>query len=153
MGSEQYIFSLYITSGRQYFLFRTVRPYFSNSSQNEEDESSEYESAQRNMLISYAGNLYAQKIFALVGELHGYPIGDIFYSDYGKPHVPVYYMQTDFGEPWIVFGTADSEEGFLTELENDEDLQALNPIGDSTKIHACFITQNDFNFKNKYKFS
>ncbi|WP_347217277.1 hypothetical protein [Chryseobacterium sp.] len=145
MASEQYIFSLYITNGRQYFLFRTAHQYFNNASQNEEDKSWEIESAQRGMLMNHVGGLYAQKVFALVGELHGYPIGDVFYSDYGKKQVPVYYMQTSFGEPWIVFGTADSEEEFLKELEVDDELQALNPIGEITKIDVCFVTQNDFN--------
>lgn len=146
MAGEQYIFSLYITSDKQYFLFRTVRPDFNNASQNEEDESWEKESAQRNMLIECAGNRYTQKDFDIVGELQGFPIGEVFYSEYGKPQVPVYYMQTNFGKPWIIFGTANSEEEFLNELEDDEDLQSLDPIGKPIKIDVCFITQNDFQF-------
>lgn len=146
MAGEQDIFSLYITNGRKYFLFRTVRPDFNNASQSQEDESWQQESEQRNVLMNHVGELYAQKVFARVGELHGYPIGDVFYSDYGNPKVPVYYMQTDFGEPWIVFGTADSEEEFLTKLTEDDDLQALNPIGKPIKIDVCFVTPNDLNF-------
>lgn len=146
MAGEQDIFSLYITNGRKYFLFRTVRPDFNNASQSQEDESWQQESEQRNVMMNHVGELYAQKVFARVGELQGYPIGDVFYSDYGNPKVPVYYMQTDFGEPWIVFGTADSEEEFLTKLTEDDDLQALNPIGKPIKIDVCFVTPNDLNF-------
>ncbi|MFC5875858.1 hypothetical protein ACFP3I_25295 [Chryseobacterium arachidis] len=57
-------------------------------------------------------------------------------------------METDAGKPWIVFGTADSEEKFLSELmdnEDNDDLQALNPIGNPIKINAYFVTSNDFN--------
>jgi hypothetical protein len=149
MAIEQEIFSLYITNDGQYFLFRTVRPDFNNASQSQEDDSWEQESKQRGVLMNHVGELYAQKVFARVGELHGYPIGEVFYSDYGNPKVPVYYMQTDFGEPWIVFGTADSEEEFLSELMDNEDyddLKALNPIGKPIKIEVCFVTPNDFNF-------
>lgn len=52
-------------------------------------------------------------------------------------------MQTDFGKPWIVLGTADSEAEFLAKLEDDEDFQALKPIEKPTKIDAYFVTQNN----------
>lgn len=143
MAIEQEIFSLYITNSGQYFLFRTVRPDFSNASQGQENDSWEQESKQRDMLMNYVGELYAQKVFARVGELHGYPIGEVFYSDFGNPHISLYYMQTEFGEPWIVFGTADSEEEFLTELQDDDELLALKPIGKPIKVDACFVTFND----------
>lgn len=147
MASEQYIFSLYKTSDdSRYFVLRTVLPDFNNASQSDEDESWEIESKQRLKLLEFIGNRENCSSFERIGELHGFPIGDVFYSDYGQPQVPVYYMQTDFGEPWIVFGTGNSEEEFLKELTDDDDLQALNPIGELTKIDVCFVTQNDFNF-------
>ena len=146
MAGEQNIFSLYITHDGQYFLLRTVRPYFNNASRHEEDKSWECESEQRDKLIEHVGNIYGKKGLTLVGELHGYPIGDVFYSDYGTPQVPVYYMQTEFGKPWIIFGTADSEEEFLTELMDDDELQALKPIGKPIKINVCFMSENNVNF-------
>ncbi len=146
MAGGYYIFSIYKASGSntRYFVLRTERPAFNNASQNEEDESWEIESAQRSRLLESLGNRESCTDFERIGELHGFPFGDVFYSDSGQLQVPVYYMQTDFGKPWIIFGTADSEEEFLTKLANDDELQALNPIGKPIKIEAYFVTSNDF---------
>lgn len=147
MASEQFIFSIYKTSDdSRYFVLRTVLPDFNNISQSDEDESWEIESKQRAELLKFITDRENCSGFEQIGELHGFPIGAIFYSEFGQSEVPVYYMETDFGKPWIVFGTADSEGEFLTELTDDDDLQALNPIGKPIKIDVCFVTPNDFNF-------
>lgn len=147
MASKQFIFSIYKTSDdSRYFVLRTVLPDFNNASQSDEDESWEIESNRRSELLKFIANREKSSGFEQIGELHGFPIGGIFYSEFGQSEVPVYYMETDFGKPWIVFGIADSEEEFLTELTDDDDLQALNPIGKPIKIDVCFVTPNDFNF-------
>lgn len=143
MASEQFIFSLYKTSGGRYFVLRTVRAAFRNASQFEENDSWELESAQRAKLLEYAEERFGQRDFRLIGELHGYPTGDVFYAESGQLQVPVYYMQTAHGTPWIVFGSADSEAAFLAELSEDDDLQALGPTGQPTRIDAAFVTLND----------
>lgn len=139
------IFSIYKTiDDTRYFVLRTILPEFNNASQNDEDESWEIESKCRSQLLRSIKNRENCNDFERIGELHGFPIGDAFYLKFGQQQLPVYYMQTESGKPWIVFGTADSEEKFLNELADDEDLQALNPTGKVTKIDACFITANDF---------
>lgn len=151
MACEQFIFSIYKpTDNERCFVLRTVLPDFNNASQNDEDNSWEMEAKQRSELLECIGKQYSCSNFERIGELHGFPIGGIFYSEFGQSEVPVYYMETDFGKPWIIFGTADSEEKFLSELtdnESNDDLQALNPIGKPIKIDVCFVTSNDFNFK------
>ncbi|KPE52828.1 hypothetical protein [Chryseobacterium indologenes] len=145
MAGGHYIFSIYKASGStRYFVLRTERPAFNNASQSEEDESWEIESTQRSRLLKSVGDRENCTDFERIGELHGFPVGDVFYSDSGQSQIPVYYMHTDFGKPWIVFGTAGSEEEFLAELGEDDELQALNPIGKPIKIEACFVIQNDF---------
>lgn len=145
MAAEHYIFSIYKTiDDERYFVLRTVLPEFNNASQNDEDESWEAESKSRSLLLEALKNRENGNNFERIGELHGFPIGDIFYSEHDQLQIPVYYIHTDFGKPWIVFGTANSEEEFLTELAEDEDLQALNPIGEIKKINADFIIQNEF---------
>ncbi|GAA5082596.1 hypothetical protein GCM10023210_00120 [Chryseobacterium ginsengisoli] len=149
MAIEQDIFSIYKSSDNElYFVLRTVLPDFNNASQSDEDNSWEIESKQRSELLKCIGKRYSCSNFERIGELQGFPIGEIFYSEFGESQVPVYYMETDFGKPWIVFGTANSEEEFLSELTNEDndDLQALNPVGKPIKIDACFVTLNDFNF-------
>ena len=143
MASEIDIFSIYKSvNDAQYFVLKTIRPEFNNASQSQEDESWETESVNRLQLLESLKK-HENDEFERIGEFHGYPIGDIFYSEFAQLHIPVYYMQTDFGKPWIVLGTADSEAEFLAKLKDDEDFQALKPIGKPTKIGAYFITQNN----------
>lgn len=146
MAGGHHIFSLYKTSDEtpQYIVLRTVLPAFRNSSQAEEEKSWKAESAERLNLLELIRKQIGKDGFERIGELHGDPIGDIWYSESGAPLVPVYYMQTEFGKPWIIFGTADSKDKFLTELAYDEDLQRLNPLGKPIRIDALFVTKNDF---------
>lgn len=146
MAVRNYIFSIYKTfdDSPKYFVLRTALPAFRNSSQIEEDRSWKAESAQRSQMLELIGKEIGNNEFELVGEFHGDPEGDIFYLESGASGIPVYYMQTDFGKPWIIFGTADSEEEFLAAVENDEDMRALNPIGKPIKIEARFVIPNDF---------
>lgn len=148
MAGGHYIFSLYKTSDEipQYFVLRTVLPAFRNSSQTEEAESWEAESAGRLKLLEMIGKENNTERLELVGEYHGYPEGDIFYLESGASNIPVYYLATDFGKPWIIFGTSASEEEFVTMVENDEDLRALNSVGKPVKINARFVIQKELNF-------
>ncbi len=138
------IYSIYKTDQGRFFVFRTVRPEFNNASQSDDDDSWETESAERKKLIEKAGKFHNQTGFERIGELQDCPIGEVFYEDFGRADVAVFYMETESGKPWVVLGSASSEEDFLAELSDDDDLQALKPIGNPIKIDACFITQNDF---------
>ncbi|GEN77607.1 hypothetical protein [Chryseobacterium hagamense] len=148
MASEHYIFSIYgmPCDRSRYFILRTVRSDFNNASQTQEDKCRETESASRLRLLEMIGRQNNTGELELVGEFHGYPEGDIFYSESGASDISVYYMATGFGKPWIIFGTAASEEDFLTGVENDEDLRTLAPAGEPVKISARFVTENELNF-------
>ncbi|RZJ69030.1 MAG: hypothetical protein EOO45_14040 [Flavobacterium sp.] len=143
MAVELTIYSIYKLTGKgSYFLLRTLRPGYSNVSQIEEDIAVSAEQTSRERMlkqISPAG-------FELIGELQNYPVGDTLFSVEAKSEVDIYYMETGFGHPWVVLGTASSEEEFLSELEDDEDLMRLKPVGSPIKITATFFTENDFRF-------
>lgn len=148
MADGHYIFSIYRTSCNfpLYFVLRTVLPDYRNSSQTGEEESWKAESAERLRFLEFIRKQTGTGGVEIVGEFHGYPDGEVFYRDHGHPEIPVYYRHTGFGKPWIVLGTAGSEEEFLAATENDEDLRALHPEGKPVRIEACFLTRNELNF-------
>ncbi|AWH84711.1 hypothetical protein HYN59_06065 [Flavobacterium album] len=142
MAAELNIYSIYkLRNEDKYYLLRTERPGFSNASQMEEDLAEAAEEEQRNRMleqVSPAG-------FDFIGELQNAPIGDALYTENGKANLEIYYMETEFGHPWIVLGNAPSEEAFLAELNDDEDLLRLKPVGKPVKIRVAYLTENDFN--------
>ncbi|RZJ70297.1 hypothetical protein [Flavobacterium sp.] len=143
MGIELQIFSIYRFSDASHAVLRTLRPEFNNASQVEENASHDRESAQRTQLLKVSGKVENDSDAELLGELQGCPIGEMLYSESGKSKITVFYMETEFGKPWVVMGSAASEAEFLSELEQDEDLSALHPIGKPIKIEALFLTEND----------
>ncbi|MCW4468126.1 hypothetical protein OGH69_04040 [Flavobacterium sp. MFBS3-15] len=134
------IYSIYRLTGEgRYFLLRTVQREYSNASQAEEDAAVAAEQHIRSQMLQRISTAD----FELVGEMQNYPIGDALYAPNGNMVLDIYYMETAFGHPWIILGTARSEEAFLSELEEDADLLRLEPIGKPVKIEVTFITGSD----------
>ncbi|MDR1157392.1 MAG: hypothetical protein LBK75_03675 [Oscillospiraceae bacterium] len=148
MAVELKIFSIYkVPAADKYYLLRTERPGFSNASQDEEALAVGDEQSRRNHLLEQIGkthNLKAPADFEFIGELQGCPIGDKLYAGSGNQELNIYYMETEFGPPWIIIGNTNSEPEFSAELNNDEDLLRLKPIGRVKQIKATFITENGF---------
>lgn len=149
MASEIKIFSIYkIQNEDKYYLLRTEQPSFSNASQIQEDLANKIEQNKREYIlnqISKSLNKINKTNFDFIGEFQGFPIGDKLYFDNGNFELNLYYLETEFGKPWIVIGNANNETDFLTELNDDEDLLYLKPVGKPKQINATFITENDFN--------
>jgi hypothetical protein len=141
MAGELTIYSIYKFQGEDnHYLLRTERPAYSNASQTDEDIAHSIERDTRERMLKHI-NLAN---FELIGELQNYPAGETLFAAKGKSEVDIYYMETEFGHPWIVLGTADTAEEFLSELDNDEDLLRLKPVGNPIKITATFFSENDF---------
>lgn len=141
MAGEIDIYSIYRTGDDKYYLLRTVQPGFSNASQSEEDSAIKTERDGRGRMLK---QLAPNQNIDFIGELQGCPIGERLYARHGKEELNICYMETDFGHPWIIIGHADSDAGFLTELNDDEDLLRLKPVGPVKQIKAGFYTENDF---------
>ncbi len=150
MASELTIYTLYkIQNEEKYFLLRTERPGFSNAYQTQEDLAYEIEQQKRDHMLAQLGKNHHPNggtNFERIGELQDYPIGEALYLDNGNLELDVYYMETEFGWPWVILGTANSESEFLTQLNDDEDLLRLDPIGEPKHIKATFVIENDFDF-------
>ncbi len=152
MASELDIYSIYKAPNEgKYYLLRTEQPGFSNASQNQEDNAVELEHQKRTFILEQLGKRHfsTNKIkFDFIGEFQNYPIGEKLYLSNGNIELDIYYLETAFGFPWIIIGNATSESEFLAELNDDEDLLALQPIGKVKQIKALFVTENDFNLSD-----
>ena len=78
------------------------------------------------VLAERCGAIHEQR---LVGELQLPPIGEELYADALAMDVPIWVADTRFGPPWVVLGTAKSEEDFWREVEEDDDDLALRTLG------------------------
>lgn len=149
MASELSIFSIYRAEDNDdYYLIRTERPSYSNASQTQEDLANEIEQLKRECILDAIAKRHNPNChkndFAFIGEYQGYPVGDILYLDHGSADLNIYYLETGFGQPWIIIGNASSEADFLMEIKGDEDLVGLQPFGKPIQVKATFITENDF---------
>ena len=142
MGSALTVFSLYRNNETGYFvLLQTVQPEFSNHSQPQADFAHEIEKSKRDALLNHVAILLdAHKTaFELIGELQALPIGEALLDAADGVVETVFYMNTKFGHPWIILGSASSETAFLEELRDDEDLLGLEPVGQPVMVEAkCF---------------
>ena len=148
MASKLKIFSIYKTQNAdKYFLLQTTLPSFSNASQSQEDLAEKIEQYKRKYILEQIRKYHIQNDktnFDFIGELQDYPIGDKLYLDNGNLELNIYYLETEFGQPWIIIGNANSVEEFLAKLNEDEDLLSLKPVGEPKQIKTTFLTENDF---------
>lgn len=147
MASEITIFSIYKTQKENhYYLLRTEQPGYSNASQTQEDLAYKIEQSKREFILDLIAKQHFQNKtdFKFIGELQSYPIGEKLYSENGNLVLNIYFMETEYGKPWIIIGNAPSEKEFLAALYDDEELLQLKPIGKPIQIKAKFLTENDF---------
>jgi len=146
MGANIKVYCLYKLRDK-YYLLRVSRPEYSNINQKQEDNASEIlevkKKALLNKIFAYY-NLKDETNLEFIGELQGCPIGDDLYLEKGFFSLTLFYCQTEYGYPWIVIGHSESKLLFLEELMEDEDLNALRPIGDPREVKAMFFTEEDF---------
>lgn len=115
---------------------------FSNADQNEETEAS---ARLEQDAIQLLNKLHIKRTeCTLVGELQGFPVGDELVNLQADTELTVWYAGTDFGHPWVVLGTAVSEQEFWREVTEDDDLIVLGPRRPIKSVKAycarCYAT-------------
>jgi hypothetical protein len=143
MASRLLIYSIY-KLGRtgRYYLLQTEQPSYSNTSQSEQDLAQGIEQQSRQRLLAQllqALPLEERLLCEFIGELQDWPVGDALYTAPNYTELPVYYLATHYGHPWIILGSANSEKEFLAEVEATEELVALQPSGPLIKIVATLV--------------
>lgn len=152
MGVPLDIFSLYRlwdegAGCNHYLLLRVGQPAFSNADQGEYDYAVEVADRKRSALIeSYeseglAAECAGHHAVNLIGELQASPAGGELSEGDGGFHVDLWVAQTRFGHPWVVMGTAESEEAFWREVGQDEELAGLGASRPARKERVFFLAE------------
>jgi hypothetical protein len=140
VGAETWIYSLVCFANAErmcqhHLLLRATRPSFSNASQRDEERARDSADSERERLTEgYEVEVLAERCGTrherrLVGELQLGPTGEELYADVGALDLPIWVADTRFGPPWVILGTAESEEAFWREVEEDDDALALITLG------------------------
>lgn len=154
MGIPLDIFSLHLLRGeaaacRHFLLTRVGRPAFGNADQGDYERAVDAADEKRRSLIEgYEARMLAVECgvrhsASLAGELQAHPVGDELSEGRGGRYVELWVAGTRFGHPWVVMGTAESEEEFWREVEQDEDLMALSPSAPAERRRAYFLTDEE----------
>ena len=152
MGIPLDIFSLYRLQRadghcRHYLLLRVEQPAFNNADEGHYAYAVDVADQKRNALIeAYEAEILADECAGqhraqLVGELQASPTGDALFEEYGGFYVDLWIAETRFGQPWVALGTAENEEAFWRQVEQDEDLSRLGAIMPAKKQRAYFLAE------------
>lgn len=154
MGIPLDIFSLHLLRGesagcRHFLLTRVRRPGFGNADEGDYERAVDAADEKRRSLVEeYEARTLAAECGGhhstnLAGELQAHPAGDELSEGRGGRYVELWVAGTRFGHPWVVMGTAESEEEFWREVERDEDLTALSPSAPAERRRAYFLADEE----------
>lgn len=152
MGIPLDVFSLHRFEGEEancqhYLLLRVGRPAFNNA--DEGDYARAIDAADKKMsalIEAYEAEVLVDVCAGrhrvnLVGELQARPTGDELLRERGGFDVDLWVAETRFGRPWVVMGTAESEEEFWRGVERDEDLSSLGAVMPAKRHRAYFLAE------------
>lgn len=154
MGSPIQIYRLFKYSntagaGCQHFLLLQLnRAGFSNSSETEyEQAESLVDRRAREMLIMFETgvlrtNCTRQHEIAVRGEMQEAPFGDALFDRHASRWLDIWVAETNFGHPWVVIGTASTEDDFWSQMkeESNDDLRSLEPRAPAQKFRVWFMS-------------
>lgn len=152
MGIPLDIFSLYQfqnegTDCHHYLLLKVEQSAYRNADEGEYDYVVEVADGKRSSLLeTYESGLLAEEcaaphVVTLVGELQGYPTGEELFEEHGGFHVDLWIAETRYGHPWVVMGTAENEEAFWRQIDEDDDLSHLGASRPARQQRAFFLTE------------
>ena len=123
-------------------LTRVSRRGFANWNQVDEDDANKAATNHEELLVKrfLSENCESEGAYESrkVGELQHTPVGDILADPKYQGDVDLWIAATSYGPPWIVLGTAASEEAFWAEVRADEDLVSLNPQRPARRVQAQY---------------
>jgi len=153
VGAETWIYSLVCFANAErtcehHLLLRATRPSFSNASERDAERATDLADSECKRLTEryevegLVERCGAQHERRLVGELQLGPVGEELYADVGALDLPIWVADTKFGPPWVILGTAESEDAFWREIEEDDDvlsLRTLDPQKPARQIIVDFV--------------
>ncbi|MET9603772.1 hypothetical protein ABZZ17_01760 [Streptomyces sp. NPDC006512] len=79
---------------------------------------------------------------SLVAEMQEEPVGEDLFGPGGRL-LGVWVAGTKYGAPWVVLGTAPTEDGFWHRVQDDPALLGLGPLAPAELHHVHFLTTED----------
>lgn len=160
MGIPLDIFSLYQFQDEEancyhYLLVKVEQPAFRNANESEYDDAVKVADRKRRALIeAYKTEILTQECAGshrvnLVGELQASPTGNELFEEEGGFYLNLWVAETRFGHPWVVMGTAEDEERFWHEVEQNEDLSYLGASRPASMKRVFFLTEKGHESKGK----
>lgn len=128
--------------GSRFVCFTAHRPKYRNASQVEEDAAEDQLERNRDQRLQEAirslvscGDVLDMEMIGCSYEL---PIGEELYLS--TPHdLEIWMVTQQYGPPWVLLGTADSETAFWESVLADADLAACNPSLPAKKLLVFFL--------------
>ncbi|HEY9664478.1 MAG TPA: hypothetical protein V6C65_39035 [Allocoleopsis sp.] len=160
MGIPLDVFSLYQfqdndTNCDHYLLVKVEQPAFSNANESEYEDAVQVADRKRSALIEvYKTEILTQECAGshgvnLVGELQACPTGNELFEEEGGFYLNLWVAETRFGHPWVVMGTAEDEEQFWQDIEQNEDLSYLGASRPASMKRVFFLTEKGHESKSK----
>ena len=151
MGIPLDIYTLYRLAQQgnrceHFLLLRVERPGFCNAIEPEYEAAIAIAQERQTRLLTRYHQVLAHQCpghhsCELVGELQCFPVGEELLDADGGFDIDLWVAETQFGCPWVVMGTAASEEEFWQGVEADDDLMSLKAIKPAVKRRVWFLTQ------------
>jgi hypothetical protein len=145
MAGRLTIYSIYkLGRAGRYYLLQTDQPGYANASQSQQDAAQAIEQASRQRLLTMLQQALPpdeRQFCELIGELQELPVGDALFTAFNYTELPIYYLDTRHGYPWLILGEAASGEEFLAEVEATEELLALQPVGSPIRIVVTLVRE------------
>ena len=153
VGIPLTIFSLYRLDGDgdacpHHLLLRVCQAGYNNADEGEYDAVVDAAEAKRRAMLGLHAEMLAKECAVshaatLVGELESRPVGEALLDGPGGAVVELWVAQTRFGAPWVVLGTAESEDAFWRAAEDDDDLSRLGAVGPAARLRAFFLADEE----------
>jgi hypothetical protein len=134
----------------EYILIRTLQPSYPNWSQTQENFAERVEMQKREKLLKLiceSRNLTYKRNFSFIGEFHGYPNGELLFSENGLFKLQLFYCESAYGHPWIILDCAESIASFFDYFKTEDyekNYGGIKPKGEPIGIEATLVTEKDF---------
>ena len=128
--------------GSQFVCFTAHRPGYSNAIQFEEDAAEGQLDANRDQRLREAIQAVSKcgvvRPSEMVGCSYEAPVGEDMYDSTPRT-LDIWLAEQRYGRPWVILGTAESEEAFWKAVQEDSDLVACAPHGSAQKLSVLYL--------------
>jgi hypothetical protein len=146
MGIELDVYYVYRVKtrnhGEHYLCFTAHRRGYNNAKQQDADMAETQLDEHKEKRLQEALNLFALSDHVLSAEMIGcsytLPVGEELFDTSTVRMLDIWIAETEYRSPWVVLGTADTEDEFWREVNSDSELQGLKPKSPAKRLTVSF---------------